>query len=219
MKIVAIKRNPPGISFPEQFPNSQAEWTFIQQLEELDACGEADIYIDLDFQPEERRVEILSRLLPKPVLINSVVTTIREIRKPFVRINAWPGFLERGVHELAVPSREIGDHISGIYRELGKAMVLAPDIPGMISARVLATIINEAYHTLQAGVSSREEIDTAMKLGTNYPFGPFEWSRRIGIDRIHGLLSELAREDSRYEPAGAMTEEVSGSGGRILKCD
>ena len=56
--------------------------------------------------------------------------------------------------------------------------------PGFITARVIAMIINEAFFALQENVSSKEEIDTAMRLGTNYPYGPFEWTKLIGIDKI-----------------------------------
>src|ERR1700710_2457559 len=61
--------------------------------------------------------------------------------------------------------------------------------------RVVAMIINEAYYALDAGVSSKESIDLAMKLGTGYPYGPFEWADRIGLrsegcghDHQRGLL-------------------------------
>jgi len=85
---------------------------------------------------------------------------------------------------------------------------LAPDIPGMITARVLATIINEAYYTLGAQVSSREEIDIAMKLGTSYPYGPFEWSDKIGLQRVYELLNELRSADARYMPAPALEKAM-----------
>src|SRR5262249_16378002 len=52
-----------------------------------------------------------------------------------------------------------------------------------IFARILATIINEAAMLLDQGVASREDIDTAMRLGTNYPHGPVEWADRIGFGR------------------------------------
>ena len=62
-------------------------------------------------------------------------------------------------------------------------------------------IINEAYYTLQEGTASRADIDTAMKLGTNYPFGPFEWSKRIGIKTIVKLLDNIYADthDERYK--------------------
>jgi 3-hydroxybutyryl-CoA dehydrogenase len=80
----------------------------------------------------------------------------------------------------------------------------------MITARVLATIINEAYYTLGAQVSTREEIDIAMKLGTSYPYGPFEWAAKIGLARIYELLAELSRDDKRYVPAPLLAQEAAG---------
>ena len=50
-------------------------------------------------------------------------------------------------------------------------------------------------------VSTEEEIDTAMQLGTSYPMGPFAWSRQIGLQRIAALLQKLAATDIRYQPA------------------
>jgi 3-hydroxybutyryl-CoA dehydrogenase len=78
----------------------------------------------------------------------------------------------------------------------------------MITARVLATIINEAYYTLGDRVSTREEIDIAMKLGTSYPYGPFEWSAKIGLKRIYELLTQLSDVDKRYTPAPLLVTEA-----------
>ncbi len=64
------------------------------------------------------------------------------------------------------------------------------DEPGFVSARIVSMIINEAYFTLEAGTSTKEEIDIAMKLGTGYPFGPFEWGEMIGLSRIAGIAKE-----------------------------
>lgn len=52
-------------------------------------------------------------------------------------------------------------------------------------------------------------MDIAMKLGTNYPFGPFEWSEKIGLGRIHALLSKLSETSTRYQIAPALTKEIS----------
>jgi 3-hydroxybutyryl-CoA dehydrogenase len=79
----------------------------------------------------------------------------------------------------------------------------------MITARILAVLINEAWYTWQEGVSSKEEIDTAMRLGTNYPLGPFEWGARIGLDRIVGLLEVMSRTDPRYIPADTLKKAVN----------
>lgn len=103
-----------------------------------------------------------------------------------------------------VAASEWALRVAELYRRLGRDYRLVPDVPGMISARVLSTIINEAYFTWEADVSTKEEIDTAMRLGTNYPLGPFEWSRRIGLGQIAGLLGSLGSTNPAYVPSEAL---------------
>ena len=81
---------------------------------------------------------------------------------------------------------------------IGKKVEWVEDVPGMVSARVLAMIINEASMAEQEAVSDVSSIDIAMKLGTNYPYGPFEWGARIGMHKIETLLQKLSLTDVRY---------------------
>jgi 3-hydroxybutyryl-CoA dehydrogenase len=69
-----------------------------------------------------------------------------------------------------------------------------------IAARVLATIVNEAASAVADGVASPEAVDTAMRLGTNYPSGPLEWGERIGLDHVLHTLDALHASvpDGRY---------------------
>ncbi len=55
-------------------------------------------------------------------------------------------------------------------------------------------IINEAAFALIEANSSGEDIDEAMKKGTNYPLGPFEWAEKIGLDDVYAVLTGLHRE-------------------------
>lgn len=170
---------------------------------------DADVYVDLLFVPDVERTQHLKRLLPKPVIVNSVSYTTKKTGVDFIRINAWPGMMQRSVIEVALPSTINEAIVKDIFEQLQWNYMIVPDIAGMITARVLATIINEAYYTLGAQVSTREEIDIAMKLGTSYPYGPFEWSEKIGLKRIYELLAELSKVDERYTPAPLLTAEVS----------
>lgn len=174
------------------------------------AVADADVYIDLLFEPDTERTQHLKRLLPKPILVNAVSWTTQKIGADLIRINAWPGMLQRPVTEVALPASINEATIKDIFDRLQWKYVTAPDIPGMITARVLATIINEAYFTLGAQVSTREEIDIAMKLGTGYPYGPFEWCEKIGLNRVYELLIELSSEDVRYIPASILKDEAQG---------
>jgi 3-hydroxybutyryl-CoA dehydrogenase len=170
--------------------------------------ADADVYMDLLFEPDAERTQHLKRLLPKPVIVNAVNYTTNKIGAGFIRINAWPGMLQRPVMEMALPAAIKEASIKELFDQLQWKYVLAPDIPGMITARVLATIINEAYYTLGAQVSTRQEIDIAMKLGTSYPYGPFEWSEKIGLKNVYELLVELSSVDDRYMPAPMLKEVV-----------
>ncbi len=69
-----------------------------------------------------------------------------------------------------------------------------------IAARILATIVNEAASAVAGGVATPEAIDTAMRLGANYPSGPLEWGERIGLARVVQTLDGLHASvpDGRY---------------------
>jgi len=69
-------------------------------------------------------------------------------------------------------------------------------------------IINEAFLTVEENVSVEKEIDTAMKLGTNYPYGPFEWGEKIGLNKVVYLLEVLEKEQNRYKPAGLLKNKI-----------
>ncbi|WP_432133582.1 MULTISPECIES: 3-hydroxyacyl-CoA dehydrogenase [unclassified Streptomyces] len=94
----------------------------------------------------------------------------------------------------------------GLFQALGKDVSVIGDVPGMIVARTVARIVDLAYDAVAKGVATEEDVDTAMRLGVNYPLGPFEWSRRLGRTWAHDLLEELnLREPSgRYAPSLAL---------------
>ncbi|MGQ4384610.1 3-hydroxyacyl-CoA dehydrogenase [Streptomyces sp. SAS_270] len=94
----------------------------------------------------------------------------------------------------------------GLFQALGKDVSVIGDAPGMIVARTVARIVDLAHDAVAKGVATEEDIDTAMRLGVNYPLGPFEWCRRLGRTWAHDLLEELhLREPSgRYAPSLAL---------------
>lgn len=182
---------------------------WIKNAEEFPKHKEADVFIDLLFEFNKERIELLKTLSPKTIIVNSVVNTQKKMDAPFVRINAWPGFLGRAVIEASGPDMDLKVKTQKIFSALNKRTEWVADEPGFITARIVSMIINEAYFALGEKVSTKEEIDTAMKLGTNYPFGPFEWSRKIGLKNISALLNELYKINSRYQPAPLMEKEIT----------
>ena len=161
----------------------------------------ADAFIDLGFEPSPERIDKLAKLLPKPVLLNSVTVTIEQLHPQFIRFNGWAGFL-KGNYMEAAANGEIQKKAEQLF---GEELVFVKDEPGFVSARIVAMIINEAYFTWEAGTSSKEEIDIAMKLGTGYPFGPFEWAQLIGIERVIELFQRLKEGNPLYQLAQSLT--------------
>lgn len=143
-----------------------------------------------------------------PVIVNAVCTTLHDLPLHFIRINAWPGFLQRSIKEV-VAREEERIFLQQLFSLLGWQFKLVADEPGMITARIIAMIINEAWFALEDGVSTEQNIDLAMKLGTNYPYGPFEWGSKIGLTKIVALLNSLAKEESRYTPAPLLLKNIS----------
>ncbi|WP_338897161.1 3-hydroxyacyl-CoA dehydrogenase [Streptomyces sp. TG1A-60] len=95
---------------------------------------------------------------------------------------------------------------TGLFQALGKDVSVIGDAPGMIVARTVARIVDLAHDAVAKGVATEEDIDTAMRLGVNYPLGPFEWSRRLGRNWAYALLDDLHLRDpsGRYAPSLAL---------------
>ena len=146
--------------------------------------------------------------LSKPVFINAVCHTLKELNAPenVVRMNGWNGFLSKPNWEIA---GTINKDTIAIITALNKQYTKVPDEPGFIAARVLAMIINEAWFVLEEKISTEAEIDIAMKLGTNYPYGPFEWGKLIGEKNIVELLQKLSVHNKRYLPAPLLLQKIS----------
>ncbi|NEE15000.1 3-hydroxyacyl-CoA dehydrogenase [Streptomyces sp. SID7499] len=104
----------------------------------------------------------------------------------------------------------------GLFQALGKRVSVIGDVPGMIVARTVARIIDLAHDAVAKGVATEEDIDTAMRLGVNYPLGPFEWSRRLGRTWAYVLLDDLHRRDpsGRYAPSLALYRHAHASDSR-----
>ena len=121
-----------------------------------------------------------------------------------------PTFLNRPLLELTLYQNRNREKLEVICAALNTKFSIVEDRVGLVTPRVICMIINEAYYTLEEGTATREDIDLAMKLGTNYPYGPFEWAQRIGVQQVCELLDAVYKDtkDERYKICPLLKAEV-----------
>lgn len=213
MKILAVGNERIIGEFKEKFVKGQAgsshEFSFFGgeglSEEELEA---AELVFDFTLDDEPENIEKYLSYEHLTVFCNLSRMSLAEIRYynpeidcTLVRFNGLPTFLNRPLLELSLMEPQDEKKVAGICQALGTGYAVVADRVGMATPRIIGMIINEAYYTVQEGTASREDIDLGMKLGTNYPYGPFEWCRRIGIRYVYELLEALYEDtkDDRYK--------------------
>jgi 3-hydroxybutyryl-CoA dehydrogenase len=168
-----------------------------------------NLIFDLDFDSDNHNLQYYSYDRNKVVFVGAVkkqlVDAINqyhgEVKCHLVGMNTWPSLIDRDLLELSIADKAALPVLERICSELQWKYHVVNDRVGMVTPRILAMIINEACFTLQEGTATREDIDTAMKLGTNYPFGPLEWADRIGIAQVYETLDAVYNDthDERYK--------------------
>lgn len=101
--------------------------------------------------------------------------------------------LDKGVLTLMTPpvASKALDKVADWLRAAGFDVEIVKDSPGFVAQRILAMIVNLCCEMAQTGVGSPQDIETAMKLGLNYPFGPLGFGDRIGPANIFETMRNL----------------------------
>lgn len=159
-----------------------------------------DLIIDTIFEQHAYRMEEYDDLKKKNVLLLSCPTeTLHNIfheynsesKATIFGFNGLPYFFSQNLWEISSLNPDNNDKLAGMLAPTGLSIRFVKDQYGMVAFRTIATIINEAFFMLQEGSATAQDIDQAMKLGVNYPKGPFEWANEIGIDHVYELLNRL----------------------------
>jgi 3-hydroxybutyryl-CoA dehydrogenase len=92
-----------------------------------------------------------------------------------------------------------------LFESIGCGVALVEDRAGLFLGRTVGSIVNEAVYVVQDEIATPEDVDLAMRLGTNYPRGPIEWGQEIGGDRVRRILQRLAVQDgAAFGPSRAL---------------
>lgn len=159
------------------------------------------------------RLDRPSRLAPSPLqssLVDSGYLGKKTGRGAYAHDgagNAAPAIIQ-DTNELTV-SEELSNAINAFCLEATRTS--GSTLEKYIFSRVLISIINEALWAKSEGVATEQDIDTAMKLGTNYPKGPFEWVELVGMDKVLELLDEFNKtvDDGRFIAPSTVTLATS----------
>jgi 3-hydroxybutyryl-CoA dehydrogenase len=110
----------------------------------------------------------------------------------------------------AATSDETYQKTRALAEKVGKTTVVSKDMPGFIVNRILIPMLNEACFVLMEGLGTAEDIDTAMKLGTNQPMGPLALADLIGLDTCLSIAEVLHKGlgDSKYRPCPLLRQYV-----------
>jgi 3-hydroxybutyryl-CoA dehydrogenase len=95
------------------------------------------------------------------------------------------------------------DSVASMLVAIGRSVTRIKDSPGFIAQRITAMVANLGCEMAQMGLASPADIDTAMRLGLNYPAGPLELADRMGLAQVYDILFRLQdiTGSDRYRPS------------------
>ncbi len=196
----------------------------IKPTTNLEDVKDVDFLVEASPEDEAVKLELFKKLdsIVKPDAILASNTSSISITKIAISTKRPDKVL--GMHFMnPVPVMELVEMIKGLTtsdetyetaielaKSLDKKPVLSKDYAGFIVNRILIPMINEAIYVLYEGIASVEDIDKAMKLGTNQPMGPLTLADFIGLDTVLAVQNVLYEnfKDSKYRPAPLLAKMV-----------
>jgi|Deesub1362A_J573_1020465.scaffolds.fasta_scaffold00825_15 3-hydroxybutyryl-CoA dehydrogenase len=220
------RRNLESLVSKEKITAEEAERIIsrIKITTNLEDTTTADLIIEAVFEDMEVKKKVFAQLdglCPPATILASNTSTLSptEIASATKRpdkvvgmhwFNPAPVMRLIEVISGAETSEETVQAVMEFARKVGKTPVRVNEAPGGIVSRILRGYLNVAVDVLAEGVATVEDIDTAMKLGANFPMGPFELIDLIGVDVHTNNSDALARElgDLKYRPHALLRKMV-----------
>lgn len=169
----------------------------------------ADLIFDLNFDDNPSNLAVYFSMNDKTVIVSAVKKQLAEvvfslgvrIDCKLIGMNCLPTFINRSKTEISLLNSKDKKTAEEVFKKLNWEYLVVEDRVGMVTPRIIFMIINEACYTLQEGTATIQDIDLGMKLGTNYPYGPFEWVDKIGVKEVYETLLAIYNDikDERYK--------------------
>lgn len=196
----------------------------VKTTSQLNALAPSDLAIEAINENETLKLEVfrgLDKLLGPEAILASNTSSI-----PITKLAAATKRPDRviGMHFMnPVPVMKLVEIIRGygtsdetfgkavgLATAIGKEVAVSQDYPGFIVNRVLVPMLNEAVFAVYEGLASPEDIDKAMKLGTNQPMGPLALADFIGLDTVLAIMEVLYNgfKDAKYRPCPLLVKMV-----------
>ncbi len=190
----------------------------------FESLAQADFILEAATENERLKIELFRQLhaICRPEVILASNTSSISI----TRLGSASGRPDKviGMHFMNPPavmrlveivrglatSTDTYEHVKALAERMSKTTMVAEDSPGFVVNRVLLPMINEAIYAVYEGVGSVEDVDTAMKLGTNQPMGPLELADLIGLDTCLAIMEVMqdVLGDDKYRPCPLLKKYV-----------
>lgn len=217
MNVLVIGNNTQKEECHQKF-KEQAVSLATRYQEAKEMLKQSDVVFDFIITKNPEQIKLYLEFPKVIAFFNTTTKSLTELCKDNKSSKVFgfcglPTFLNRPLLEASVQKEEDEEILKSTCQKLSTEFIVVDDRVGFVTPRVIAMIINEAYFTVEEGTASREDIDLAMKLGTNYPYGPFEWCNKIGIAEVHELLEALYKDtkDERYKICSLLKKEYLSS--------